>query len=144
MATIEEIESKAGFRDQTSLESTVFLPVLAATVTLSVYFDNGFTTVSPRQLDCLNRFLEHGPELIGQIKQALFEQWEEYDHFYTDDIDFEYETPEQAFAVCELLCLRVDSDRSPYPDHPVLAFKSEWDPEHGAEVWFFDGRFRFR
>jgi hypothetical protein len=143
LITHQEIESAVTSRYEESFESSVFLPVLQRRVPLFVWFDPNHHTISERQLRCLDILLAVPPTRLHDIKEQLYARWGEYDHFYTDEIDFEYDSAEAAFAASTLSGLFLYSPDFPEADYAVLRFRVEWDPEHGAGVYFDRGVFHW-
>ena len=142
--TPQEFEQTVTLRDRDSIQAEIFLPVVDSSVTACVVFDTGFDTISPRQLGCLNEFLSHSIELLPQIKEALFGHMTEYDQLYTDEGEYPYASIEEAFAVCSPSLLCINAENHPDSEFPILIFSPEWDREHGAEIWYHDGAFRYR
>ena len=147
MVTIQDVEAAVTTRHTSEflrvITSSVFVPVLGQNVELDVYLDPSCETISQRQLDLLNGLLAVSPERLGEIKAQLYARWGEYDHFYTDDIEFEYDSPEAAFAASQISRVVLHSLSTPNADCPNLRFRVAWDPEHGASVLYDQDQFRW-
>jgi hypothetical protein len=147
MVTIHDIEAAVTARESGGLlrviTSSVFVPVLNQEADLLVYLDPACETISQRQLDLLNGLLAVGPERLSEIKTQLYERWGEYDHFYTDEIQFEYDSPDAAFAASQIDSIVLNDVDDPHADWPTLLFGVDWDPEHGANVVYDRDQFRW-
>ena len=147
MVTIEDIEKAVTARDIGELlrviTSSVFVPVLGRSVRLDIYLDPSCETISRRQLDLLNGLLAVAQERLDEIKTQLYERWEEYDHFFTDEIEFEYDSPDAAFEASQIRAVVVNSLGTAHADRPILRFKVTWDPEHGASIHYDQDKFRW-
>lgn len=109
---------------------------------LDIYLDPSCGTISRRQLDLLNGLLAVVQERLDEIKTQLYERWEEYDHFFTDEIEFEYDWPDAAFEASQIRAVVVNSLGTAHADRPILRFKVIWDPERAFTTikMSFDGR----
>jgi hypothetical protein len=143
MITAQQIEDAVTYRDSFGFESSVFLPLLADTVTLSVNFDNETETISDRQIRILKQFLAYPPVLLRQVKEALMGHFREYDDWQNVN-NCQYDSADEAYEASTPIALHLPACTDPDPDFPILSFSPAWDPEHGAEVWFYEGQFRFR
>ena len=86
------------------------------------------------KLDLLNGLLAVAQERLDEIKTQLYERWEEYDHFFTDEIEFEYNSPDAAFEASQIRAVVVNSlGTAEYPSRPILQYKVTWDPEHESK-----------
>lgn len=145
MVTIANIVAAESGRDMSVriVESAVFVPVLGQKVPVVVDLDPERDTISARQVNILNRLLDVLPARLVEIKQQLFERWEEYDIFYTDEVDFDYESPEDAFAASEIRSVRLSRIGSENGTCAELRYRVAWDPEHGAQILYDRDEFRW-
>ena len=144
MVTIEEINAAITGRWPLSVESEVYVPVISEILPLLISLDTDHRGISLRQLGLLNDFLKHPPELLPQVKDALFGHMTEYDQLYTDDGQYPYADAEESWRAASAPWLSIQDQDDPSADYPILCFRPDWDPEHGAEIWFYEGRFRYR
>lgn len=141
--TANEIESSVTHRDDDMIESSMRLPILGSTVTLVVYLDPDHKTISDRQIGCLNRLLAVGNDRLNEIKTQLYRRWGEYDHFYTDEKTFEYNSLDEVYAASKVSAVYSHDLGTEHADCPVISFSVEWDPEHGAKVRYHEDKFEW-
>lgn len=119
----------------------MFFPLLDREVTLCIYPDDRATSITARQVAILNSFLVGSADKLRELQEQLLAHWREYDHFYTDDITFEYSCPLDAYDAAEFRWLLIPSNCDADPNCPVLHFRPAWDPEHGADIQYREGKF---
>jgi hypothetical protein len=94
--------------------------------------------ISPRQLRLIRGFLEMETGL-DQIKQALYDHWDNNSDFWA--VDLELETPEDAYAHSTLSGLLINHEHHWWgPNASQLRYTVAWDPAHGAGVFIRDGK----
>jgi hypothetical protein len=108
-------------------------------VRISLYLDQPLEEgISDRQLRLIREFVDMTSGL-DEIKQALYDHWDNNSDYWAVDVDVE--TPEDAFALSTLVGLSIqDRDHWWGPNASQLRFSVAWDPEHGAGVFIRDGQ----
>jgi hypothetical protein len=147
MITIQDIDAAVTAREIGEhlrvITSLAYVPVLDQDVPVIIYLDPSCETISQRQLDLLNGLLAVKPERLGEIKTQLYERWGEYDQFYTDEIEFEYDSPDAAFKASQVSSVMLARLGAENAHCPVLRFRVAWDPEHGASILCDQNAFRW-
>lgn len=141
--SIADIDSAVTRRDEFHIDSSVRLPLLDSDVMVMIALEPDHTTISDRQLACLSQLIAMGAERLNEVKEQLFDHFDQYDHFFDDDAEFNYESADQAFAASRLSFIYIDTHDSPWAPFPKLQFSVDWDPEHGASVYLVDDKFHW-
>ena len=136
--TLADIEKATTNKLADSIELRLLVPLLGEEVLVIVYFADGKSLINEAQLAQLNELVALGAERLPEVKAQLFDRFDQYDHFYSDEVDFEYASAEECYKACRPSLFVLDGVKP-----LVLRFKVEWDPEHGAGLEFCNGKFEW-
>ena len=136
---LESIVHSTRIGDRDYCEIEMLARLFPERVSIRIYLDQPLAEgLSERQLRLIREFvaMESGLE---EIKQALFDHWDNNSDYWSVDVDVAM--PADAYARSKFVGLVISHEDHWWgPDASQLRFSVPWDPEHGAGVFIRAGK----